>query len=153
LPNSRIIVKLTEAEASCEYLVNNLDLADGEWAITCDIGGATVDVALAVIQTKDQMPLPGVVFPIGSNRIGVHGVSSIDYAFQEWIFNYLDDAKCGNPKEISEMLTETLWWQYTRYSYDASKEVVLLPAYYIKQYKTSSGDNNLSNGPTIQIPM
>lgn len=48
LPNCKIIVELNEALASCEFLIDKLKFPDDAWLITCDIGGATIDTALAI---------------------------------------------------------------------------------------------------------
>jgi hypothetical protein len=72
---------LSEAQASCEYLTHTLKPANGAWVITCDIGGATTDIALAVLKTEDGVLIPEV-YPISTNKNGGVGVYEIDKAFR-----------------------------------------------------------------------
>ncbi len=46
LPGSEVVVDLSESRASCDFLVDNLQLGSGIWALTCDIGGATIDITM-----------------------------------------------------------------------------------------------------------
>ena len=46
LPSCKIVVEVTEALTSCEFLMKEIKFPDGAWIITCDIGGATIDTAL-----------------------------------------------------------------------------------------------------------
>jgi hypothetical protein len=123
-------------------LTNALKPATGAWIITCDIGGATTDVALAVIKTEDGVLAPEV-YPISRNRNGDASVYRIDKKFQYWIVEFGPEG---------EGLAETLWWRHARHSFDGSKEV-LLPVHSVKQNITSSGDDISSDRLTIQIPM
>ena len=52
LPNPEVVVEVSEAVASSEFLINHLQLQEGTWAITCDVGGATIDIAFTTVQKE-----------------------------------------------------------------------------------------------------
>jgi hypothetical protein len=66
LPGSTVHVDLSEARASCEFLIDHLQLGTGIWAVTCDIGGATMDTAVCVTEYVKGRTVP-VVFPVVCN--------------------------------------------------------------------------------------
>jgi len=66
LPDSTVQVDLSESRASCEFLVDDLQLDAGIWAVTCDIGGATIDTAVCVTEHVKGRIVP-VVVPVAAH--------------------------------------------------------------------------------------
>ena len=139
-PGSQVFLDLnfTESVASCEFLVDHLDLHYGTWAITCDIGGLTSDMALAVVQQDGGRKVPEV-FAISSSRLT--GVSVIDERFGKYLVECLftiDGGKTHAP-ELAADLVESGEWQRARHAFDGSGDVTLITERDLGEWKVPSG--------------
>ncbi len=80
-----VLADIEEALASCEFLVAHLPITEGTWAITCDVGGSTIDTALCLPKNVGGEAIPKV-YPIdchGSRHSSSHhGVVKIDDDFE-----------------------------------------------------------------------
>ena len=120
-PDSTVFVELTESVASCEFLVDHLSLEPGNWVLSCDIGGATCDTALAIIETHEGVPIPEV-FDISRNREG--GVISVDREFLNHLKKSLYECKVEMYEEIATELIESDEWRCVRHAFDGLSESI-----------------------------
>ncbi|KAL3417944.1 hypothetical protein PVAG01_10954 [Phlyctema vagabunda] len=115
-PNSQVFSSLTEAEASCAYLVERLEFAPGTCAITCDIGGATTDIAAAILHDINGVLVPTNVFPtIYGSGVKIN-VSQIDHEFERYV-----------GETYQEEAVDDSWWSEQRHGFDGSNDVPLWP--------------------------
>jgi hypothetical protein len=139
-PGSQVFLDLNfnESVASCEFLVDHLDLQYGTWAITCDVGGLTCDMALAVVQQDGERKVPEV-FVISSRSIGV-GI--IDSMFRNHLVNCLvmRDLPNINPQSLVADLVESPEWQRARHAFDGSGDVTLTIQRDLGEWKEPNGE-------------
>lgn len=125
LPGSKVDTDITESQASCEFLVSRLKLAVGTWAITCDIGGATCDTALAVVQVKDGRLVPVVQHIATTYGARFGSVVSIDDAFAAALKESLPKVNSEQFIKIKRELMEGTAWPRARHDFDGTEDVVL----------------------------
>lgn len=121
VPGSAVFLDITESRASCEFLTDYFDLKDGTWALTCDIGGLTLDIALSIISTSRERAIPQV-FAISGDRNGSIGI--IDSEFERRIRDLLLEGLHDQSK-IGKELAQTADWHHARHAFDGSEDVKL----------------------------
>lgn len=118
LPGSEVDTNFTESAASCEFLVDKFQWPESTLAITCDIGGATCDIALAIVEAK----LGFNVYPIAVSGTHAVCVQKIDQLFDEIVEESL---RHGVSKTLGSNLSEDTAWSRARHSFDGSSGAVL----------------------------
>jgi hypothetical protein len=135
LPGCKVIVELSEALTSCEFLINELKFPEGTWIISCDIGGATIDTALAIVQDEE-------VFPIVPTTNQEFSVTNIDFEIngkiKMWLGAYND--KFLTTSRTQHDITKSLAWKNARHAFDASKEVILLIDHHLGNFGSCHDD-------------
>lgn len=125
VPGSKVFADITESEASSEFLADHLQLQHGTWAITCDIGGATCDTALAIVEHLGDVQ----IFPISGDESVACGVEHVDRDFHKIVCGALTRFQTKWTKqEIFEMirkLVNSTDWQCVRHAFDGSTNVIL----------------------------
>lgn len=122
LPGSEVFADINESLASCEYLVKHLPLAVNTWAITCDIGGATCDSALAVIRSEHTKAAPFIQSISGT---GAHqgSVGYINSKLEEFLKLFFRNAEVAISAIPIKILVESAEWELARHGFDGSTEV------------------------------
>ena len=129
LPDSVVFVDISESLASCEFLVDHLQLEAGVWAITCDIGGATIDTAICLTHQVDGKTIPEA-FPIALNAVSqehntAQGVSKLDGIFASSLERVITDFNITTIAAQSELLK--IWlsdqWQSFRHEFQGEDDL------------------------------
>ena len=153
LQSSKVLADFSESEASSEFLANYLQLKESTWAITCDIGGATCDTALAIIERVDDVLEPQV-FPISGVDSFDGGVGAVDLDFSTLITNAL--RRCQTDlllPAISVFGTELIdraEWQRVRHAFDGSADIILTADRCLGSWKDPMGEVSV-DGSTISV--
>ncbi|KAF8855184.1 hypothetical protein BDZ45DRAFT_692771 [Acephala macrosclerotiorum] len=157
LPGSSVTANLTEAQASCEFLVDCLQPRPGTWAITCDIGGATCDTALGVIE-GDPADCMAQTYPINGTGARTGSVGTIDDCFARHIAVFLRDTNIeDDPKILAQELMLGAEWERARHAFDGENMTVLSlpPGWRVpvakKQTKPSTDNALTSAQPKISL--
>jgi len=128
LPDSVAFVDISESLASCEFLVDHLQLEAGIWAITCDIGGATIDTAICLTQKVDGKTIPEA-FPIalkGASQecITEQGVYMLDLRFRKYLGQIATKLRITSVAAQKEVLN--IWlsdhWQSFRHEFQGEED-------------------------------
>ncbi|RDL36061.1 uncharacterized protein BP5553_06673 [Venustampulla echinocandica] len=147
--NSYLVVNVTEALASCEYITRYLEFEPGTMAISCGMGGATIDTAFAIFERKHE-PLSRRVFPIaGASNIQC-GVSAVDKKLSALLRKHPLSTNAQFP--ISTDLRKNADWQHARNSFDGSNDVTLTLACDFRDAISSSGGKIAIDGLAIRVP-
>lgn len=156
LPASVALVDLTESRASCEFLVQHLKLDIGIWAITCDIGGATIDTALCQGEAVEGKIVPKD-FPVAFNTLdqlgydahNAFGVVSIDTKLGQLLRSFsiglrtIEKATNPDTEELEKIRFLEPWQTFRHNFQDESDFMVTV--------KRLSGNFNFeSNGISIR---
>ena len=153
LPGSKVSIDLSESEASCEFLADYLQLPPGTWAITCDIGGATCDTALAIIGHVNDV-LKTQIFPISGDACDTYGVEALDVSFTQFLTAAMDTypTDCAKPsiKEMAENLVKGAEWERARHAFDGFSDVILTADRCLGSWKDPTGEVSI-DGSKISI--
>ncbi|RDL35946.1 uncharacterized protein BP5553_06558 [Venustampulla echinocandica] len=124
LPECEVIADVTESLASCEFLAQSFRFPRGTWAITCDIGGATCDTALATMNT-DGTEVPEV-FPVLSTECSSTSASVqvVDRLLHRQIMKLQGSINTEQFKDLATQLVDSTPWKCARHAFDGSADVI-----------------------------
>ncbi|KAL3419559.1 hypothetical protein PVAG01_08057 [Phlyctema vagabunda] len=138
-PGCEVTADLTESVASCEFLVDHLQLPYGTCIMTCDIGGSTCDMAFAVIRRSyppnkrpddivkklDRVGLFPEVYPIGFSKSPQANVTKLDNLLAGHLSKHRRDRPGPDLSTLIAAFVASEDWKHARHTFAPSSDITL----------------------------